>query len=300
MFFRGFFGVALCTVPMFFFPVHAGTFSVSVDNDSFVGTDREYSSGLFVRWSSSPGTVSYSVEMGSQLWTPSNIEVSKPQPNERPYAGLFSLKSRGYLQKSNYTYIANVMVGTVGPDSKAEYGQDFIHTLIGSPVPQGWEHQIYNQFVYQMGIDAHGLIARGYGSELSVFGRGQGGNFQSEVAAGVTYRLGADLGNSFGSTSTQAGNNVDPSLLGNSAQGAFLFLTFESRYRFDDITIEGEMPSENNLLTIDKKQLAAAVGGAMYMQDWGVILSMTIQSEPFISSDKNHHTFGNFVLFYRY
>ena len=302
MFFNRFLCLALWCVVLSFSPqnAQAKTVSFAFDNDSFFGTDRDYSSGLFLRWSSFSGPLPYSLEIASQLWSPSDIRHFKPMPNERPYAGLLALKARTYRQNPTSTYIGNLMLGTVGPNSKAKYGQTFIHTLIGSPEPNGWEYQIYNEFVYQAGLDAHRLLFRGTKNEVSFFGRGQGGNFQSEVGAGMTYRFGTDLESTFGSTSAQLGNGVDVSLLSSSLQGAFFYLTTEFRYRFDDIMIEGEKPIENDELEIEHHQYSLSAGGAWYQQDWGLALSMTFHSKAFETSKKEHHTFGNLTLFYRY
>lgn len=300
MFARRFFGFALLTLPAFVMPLHASTLSFSIDNDSLAGTDREYSSGLFLRWSSTYEAINYSVEMASQLWTPSDIEQSLPQPNERPYTGLFYLKSRAYQQTINQTIIGSFLIGTVGDSSKAEYGQSFMHSIVGSPDPKGWEYQIYDDFVYQIGLEAHHLLLRGDKNEFSVSGRGLAGNFQSEIALATTYRFGTDLASTFGSTSTQAGNNIDVSLLSNSSEGSFFFFTLEARYRFNDITIEGDMPAENADLTIKNIQAAASTGITYYKDSFGAMLSFTIQSKQFTTSRYDHHTFGNVTFFYRF
>lgn len=188
MLFRRIFGIALASIPLFSGAAHAASLSLSVDNDGVLGTDREYTSGLFARWSSDPSTIGYSVEIGSQMWTPSDIEWTTPHPNERAYAGLLYLQGRVYHQNDTNAYKGSLMVGTVGPDSYAEDAQSIVHAVVGSPDPMGWDYQINNQFVYQAGFEAHQLLSRGALGEFSVFGRGQGGNFQSEVAAGGTYQ----------------------------------------------------------------------------------------------------------------
>ncbi|WP_283131827.1 lipid A deacylase LpxR family protein [Enterovibrio norvegicus] len=293
-------GAAIIAAPMFTFPVHAATVSLSIDNDGVIGTDREYTSGLFLRWSSDPGLIGYSIEIGQQMWTPSDIELTEPLPNERAYAGFLYTQARLYQQTDTFALKGGLLLGTVGPNSGAETGQSIVHTVVGSPDPQGWDYQIYDEFIYQLSGEAHQLIARSPVGEFSVFGRAQGGNFQSEVAAGGTYRLGIDLGNTFGSTSVIAGNTVDTGMLSNSAAGMFFFTTLEARYRFDDVTIEGDKPAENSDLTIENIQGAASAGFTWYSNNWGATASATVQSKQYETAKRNHHAYGNFTLFYRY
>lgn len=115
MLFVRIFGIALASIPLFSGTAHAASLSLSIDNDGVLGTDREYTSGLFARWSSDPSTIGYSVEIGSQMWTPSDIEWTTPHPNERAYAGLLYLQGRVYHQNDTNAYKGSLMVGTVGP-----------------------------------------------------------------------------------------------------------------------------------------------------------------------------------------
>ncbi|MDD1779612.1 lipid A deacylase LpxR family protein [Enterovibrio sp. ZSDZ35] len=300
MFTRSFLAAAILAAPLVSFPIHAATVSLSVDNDGILGTDREYTSGLFLRWSSDPSTIGYSVEIGNQMWTPSDIEVATPQANERAYAGLLYLQGRTYHQNDLNAYKAGLMVGTVGPNSMAEEAQDIVHTIVGSPDPQGWDYQIEDEFVYQLSLEAHQLVSRSSLGEFSVYGRGQAGNYQSEAAVGGTYRYGLDLGSTLGSTTVIPGNIVDVSMLSHSSQGMFLFATLEARYRFNDITLDGDKPAANATTTLENTQGALSTGLAWYTQSWGATLAVTMESQQFEESKRNHHTFGNVTVFYRY
>ncbi|WP_039849538.1 lipid A-modifier LpxR family protein [Grimontia indica] len=297
---RRLFGAAIFAFPLLCAPVQAASVSFSLDNDGALGTDRDYTSGLFLRWSSDPGVIGYSLEIGSQMWTPSDIELTTPQPNERPYAGLVYGMGRVYHQTDFYAVKGSLMLGTVGPDSYAEEAQSIVHEIVGSPDPKGWAYQIDNEFVYQAGLEAHQLIARGQIGEFSVFGRGQGGNFQSEVAIGGTYRIGFDLPNTFGSTSLLPGNAVDVGLLSHSDNGMFFFTSVEARYRFDDITIEGDKPPENDDVHVEHVQAGVTGGVTWYSRHWGAVASVTAHSKQYEEASRNHSAYANFTLFYRY
>lgn len=291
---------ALVIICLQMMPIQAATLSLSIDNDSVFRTDREYSSGLYFRWSSDPSFIGYSVELASQIWTPSNIEFSQPKENERPYTGLTYLEGSVYHQNAANAYIFNLMLGTIGPNSGAESAQSIVHSFIGSPEPKGWEYQTYDEFVYQISGEIHQLLLQNDIGEFAFYGRGQLGNFQNEIALGATYRIGFGLEGSFGATSAQHGNNINVSLLSHSNSGLFAYVSSEIGYRFDDITIEGDKPIENDILEIKNLQGSFSTGLAWYSNSIGATLSLIIQSAQFSQSKYAQHCFGSFSFFYRY
>ncbi len=278
----------------------AGIWSFSTDNDGIVTTDKDYSSGLFLRWSEVRNQKGFGIELGSQLWTPQDIEASTPQPNERPYAGLLYLKFNGFSQSQRKTTKLNLMLGKVGPSSMASESQLFLHEIIGSPKPNGWDYQINNDNVYQFGMEEHVLLQRNRNDEWSVFARAQAGNFQPEASMGATYRIGFNLQNTFGANSFEKGNTIDPSLFSKSNNGMFWYISSEIRFRFKDLTLEGAMPEENYPVTPTHWQWALASGVAWYQRDWGLAFSMVIQRPSFKQAKYDNHSYGNISYFYRY
>lgn len=283
--------------------VIGATISISTDNDGLFGTDKEYSSGLFLRWSQSKRHHGYSAEIGSQLWTPSDIEQPTPQPNERPYAGLSFLKLRYHNQDDLYAHKYTLMLGRVGPDYGAENSQKIIHDLIGSPEPMGWAYQISNDTAYQLGLESHMLFNRHrFASALgewSGFARGQLGNFQPDVALGITYRYGVNLLSTFGATSNLKTDNIDVGML-KSNQGFFIYFSSEASYRFYDMTIEGNKPAENYPIHAEDLHWATSTGVTWYQKNWGVSLSMTIESRDFKEAKRKQHSYANLTYFYRW
>ncbi len=291
------FGVCLVVFSSF---SQAGVLSISVDNDGVMMTDKDYSSGLFFRWSEVQNQKGIGIEIGSQLWTPKDIEARTPQPNERPYAGLLYFKLNGFSQSPRKTTKLNMKLGKVGPNSNASKSQIILHDIIGSPKPNGWKYQIYNEQVYQFTIEEHVLMKRVGRNEWSIFARAQAGNFQPELAMGTTYRQGMRLDNTFGSTSFQKGNAIDPSLLNESSNGMFWYLSSEIRFRFKDLTLEGDMPDENYPVTPTHWQWGLATGVAFYQKTWGLTLSMVIEHKSFEQAQYQHHSYANLGYFYRY
>ncbi len=276
------------------------TLSISTDNDGLMGTDQEYSSGLFIRFSKRKDQLGYGVELSSQIWTPSDIEKPTPQPNERPYAGLVYLQLHLQNQTHQYANKLAFMLGKVGPDGYAGKSQKIIHDLIGSPEPKGWAYQISNKMVYQLSLENNTLFHRDQYGEWSGSVRGQLGNFQPEVGVGLTYRIGIDLDTTFGATGTTKGNNIDPNMLYNSKKGFFFYLMTEATYRFKDITIEGNKPIENVPLDITHSHFTLSSGVTWYRPTWGITFSLNGKSATYEQAHYKYHTYANIGYFYRF
>ncbi|MDQ8201196.1 lipid A deacylase LpxR family protein [Pelagicoccus enzymogenes] len=148
--------------------------SFTLENDAPNGTDRYYSSGIEVTWSkwqrllpALPFELSFpappppairdlpnfhagqsyslrSIAVGQQIYTPADLSNPDYLPSDRPYAGwsylqLSLARAWGHRRQS-----VAIEVGTFGPNSQADEAQSSFHKLIGSAVPQGWEHQVKN------------------------------------------------------------------------------------------------------------------------------------------------------------
>ncbi|MGL5251289.1 MAG: lipid A deacylase LpxR family protein [Enterovibrio sp.] len=283
---------------------HSGTLEISFDNDSLSGKDREYSSGIFLRWSDSfadsDAHKGYSIAIGSQIWTPSDIAQPQPMPNERPYAGLLYLQGGLFWQNENNAYKGHLLLGTTGPSSHAQNGQKAVHALIGSKNPEGWDYQIHDQTVVQGSVEVHRALWRSVWQEISVVGKAQAGNFQSEVATGINYRLGLDLLNSFGAVSSWAGNHLHSGMLAKSQHGLFFVAGVEGRYRFTDLTIEGSKPSQNAELQIKHQQIATMLGLVFYRDSWGIGAIFNRSSKTYRSPQAIAHNYGHVNYFYRF
>ncbi|WP_299013353.1 lipid A deacylase LpxR family protein [uncultured Photobacterium sp.] len=307
---------------------HSGSISFSIDNDGIVGTDQNYTNGIFLEYNSSsttkleviaPSSVRYiasllpldkatfkgwNVRLGQQMWTPEDIEQPLPIENERPYAGLLFLESGIYQYSPKLVDKYTAMIGVVGPNSFAEDGQKFIHGIIGSDEPIGWDYQIENQVVFNLGYQRHRLLSRndavGFEQyDLSTVGRINAGNFQSELAFGSIARWGNRLETNFGTTGFSPGRFVDISVLSASPKGYFLFAGIEGRYRFNDITVEGDRPDEVPDNRIEHIQATAVLGGVFYQARWGVSLSFATSSREYKEDQHSTNSIGSLELFWR-
>ncbi|MDZ3823774.1 MAG: lipid A deacylase LpxR family protein [Pseudoxanthomonas sp.] len=147
-------------------PARAGTFSFIVENDLFADTDQHYTNGLRMVWAAGPdsrpppwamrlaravpgfpdqGSPRWGWALGHSMFTPSDITLVEPPAGERPYAGWLYLTVAMAQVSGRRLDQVGITGGVVGPASMAEQSQRFVHRLIGSDTPRGWDSQLRNE-----------------------------------------------------------------------------------------------------------------------------------------------------------
>jgi len=211
--------------PLFTVPVaYAGTlpdkgdiYSLTVENDSLGGnSDRHYTSGVrasvlflhpeiptLVREAAGQyplfktGEASaYMFSVGQNLYTPANITVAAPQPNDRPWAGFFYVSAALNSGDSQRLDTLEMTAGMVGPAALGEPTQKTIHHAIGSPQPQGWDNQLKDEpalmVSWQRRWPSFGYLPLGpLEATASPYVATSLGNVFTYGGAGMSFRLGS-------------------------------------------------------------------------------------------------------------
>lgn len=305
------------------------TVTLNVDNDGIYGIDQDYTSGLFLsytsgavspNWWSKPLSLSawgaasldkWEISVGHKMWTPSDITLETPQPNERPYAGLlhgeFSYISLHPQQAQRF----NLLIGTTGESSLSEEAQRIVHSITKSDDPNGWAYQVEDKVVGSVGYLSHfNLIRRRFtlstDFEISNVSEINVGNYRSDAATGFMVRWGQDLAGNFGSAQISVENPFKAGMIGASDYGWFLFGGIEGRYRFNDITIEGNRPLEGlehpasyYEVTLEPWQATAVAGAAWYSRHFGFTFTTTANTSEYKQDKKSLHGTGG-VSFYAF
>lgn len=149
-----------------------GTFSLYMENDMFAGTDRQYTSGVKLAWSSrdlenysdspyaSPFLPLFNLlpyinekdyqknlvfALGQNIYTPDDTESFGLVKGDRPYAGWLYL-GLGVVWKNAEVRNSLVLnVGVVGSWSYAQEAQRLVHDARGLGHPNGWDNQLHNE-----------------------------------------------------------------------------------------------------------------------------------------------------------
>jgi lipid A 3-O-deacylase len=271
--------------------MHGGNFTLYWENDTFFGTDRDYTNGLKLTWSRAAReegeksglpdalfgylplvrdqgalrTLSYS--FGQYIYIPEDTQQSKLVKDDRPYAG-YSFFGLGFhaIQGSRRD-ILEFDTGIVGPLSMAQEVQDFTHELIDSPKARGWRHQLSNEPALDIIAESKWRtfqkdLGSGFGLDFIPHLGGHVGNVAVYANTGAEFRFGWVVPRDFGSCPIRPG--CDPADAGDhdfdgdgraSPYAVYLFTSFDGRLVLHNIFLDGNTFSESH--HVDKEPLVA-------------------------------------------
>ena len=299
---------------------HPYHWSVVWENDAIANDDGGYTNGFALngghlltpenneqweqkatRWLPFPQNTSYqeavSFQLAHAIYTPSDIDTAELIEDDRPYAGLLlgalNLYRFDTKRSSRYEFV----IGVIGPASGAEYIQRYIHDVIGTVDPSGWDHQIGNEIVVRAGYEQ---LWRLYESELS---NGieydllsaadiRAGNLSSDIGGGFSFRFGSGLASSFPMAWLIPGRTL-PALAGSQSGDWNVFATLYANYVFNDITIEGNTFKDSHGVHLVNEQALYVVGGSYRFSNWMFSGSVKENSHEFEESGEST-MFGSF------
>lgn len=241
-----------------------GTVSFVLENDLFYDTDRNYTNGVRLEWLSEPasapdwavngarqfplfpdgGRVRVSYAIGQNMYTPADIALAAPPPDDRPYAGWLYASVGVIAENGRVLDQFQLTLGMVGPASLAEQTQKLVHSIVGAPEPQGWDSQLKNEpgliLSYQRSWrDFYSESVSGFGFDVTPHVGGAVGNVFTYANAGLTLRVGTRLPRDYGPP------RIQPSLPGSgffarqAGFGWYLFAGGEGRAVARNVFLDG-------------------------------------------------------------
>ncbi|BBM64243.1 exonuclease [Vibrio alfacsensis] len=301
------------------------TISFTLDNDGIFGVDQDYTNGIFLsyateqlrrdaewRWlslnesSNQTNVDKIELVLGHKMWTPSDIEADYPLVNDRPYAGYLHTEINYLTLTADRAVRYNFTIGATGESSLSDKAQDIVHGITGSTDPQGWEYQIDDEIAFSVGYRAFNKLMRSEAStqqwEITNVTDINAGNFRSDISQGVMFRWGTNLANSIGAANISVESPFHASMIAKSTSSWFLFTGFEGRYRFNDITIEGDRsgipePSEPYDVTLQNWQASAVTGATWHNQNYGASLTFTVKTPDYKEAQTDVYGTGSLSLF---
>jgi lipid A 3-O-deacylase len=215
----------------------SGILSVGFENDVLVGNDNHYTSGLSLGWTTAElntlgpknvfsqvmGAFSFVPFLGKdsnqkyvnlsvvqEMYTPVDIASPIPPPGDQPYAGVL-MADLNLLSKSvRSLHQVGFSGGVVGPASGAQWVQEKFHQWIGAEVPQGWDSQLGNELLLNVGYQYHRRIrpsvnSNGVDFDVSANGGASLGNYLTGANVGALFRFGRSLPDTYGSFGLRRG-----------------------------------------------------------------------------------------------
>jgi hypothetical protein len=289
---------------------------ITWENDLFAGSDDGYTNGVGLAWARGPYQNFDSLKMPRWLkamasWTHVNNfgnrkaalaygfvqamytpeDLSDPDliEDDRPYAGALVWSSRVRTYNDKVSDSVGLSLGVVGPASLAEQTQTFIHKITGSEEPQGWDNQIGNEPVFRIDADrVFQMIYTGssrFGFDTNLYADAGLGNLKSNVGAGMVFRLGSGLAESFAFIQPSATRGVN-TLAGGARRGMKGFrwqlsLSGYATYVFNDITLDGNTFRDSPSAELIRDQYLASVSIATAWRNWGLTVAASVGSDTF-------------------
>jgi len=277
-----------------------GTFSLSVANDLFAGSDGGYTSGDKILWISpaldkgaanepvarwidalsrrlAPRARTRFVSAGlvMSIYTPEDILREEPDPADRPYAGVTLAEFGFHARGANSLQSIGVQAGVVGPLSGAGSVQRFLHRTFGWTYPKGWAHELRNEFILGISYDRKwkrpaDRPGPGWGWDFVAHAGGDVSNLFTGANAGITIRAGWSLPDDFGAspilTGSDGGGLFEETRRPSSGPGRWglhAFAAVETHAVVRDLLLDGNTFRSGP--RVDKKPLTAdLVAGLAY------------------------------------
>ena len=278
--------------------IHAGSFNIALENDVIAGTDQHYTHGTkFLYFTDAPSYFDnvfedkqkeMGIALAQYMYTPSDIGVSELIEDDRPYGGWFYLEALLIARDNTWLDMFGVNLGTTGKESLSEDTQKWIHEMIDSEEPMGWDHQIDSE------IGVNLLYQKKYRwrtkwIDVIPSAGGSLGNIFTYLDAGCTIRGGYNLPDDFGMFKVEPATRVKNGFV------CYSFFSAEGRWVLRNIFLDGNTFEDSH--SVDKEDLIADLiaGIGIGYGNLELIYSNTFRSREF-KGQEHSNRFGTIVL----
>jgi hypothetical protein len=312
----------------------ASTLILTIENDSFAGTDRHYTSGLRVGWVSSeladyrqfrlpdwsvsalglvpfadrPGTTqSLSVAVGQNIYSPENTHRTDLIRDDRPYAAWLYLALGIEVKDLQRSDALELQIGVVGPLALGEEAQKSVHNYIGADEPRGWDNQLENEPGINLVYERRNRLWRsgrndGAAADLiSNFGASVG-NVNTYANVGATARVGWNVPRDFGVTLIRPGGGSyapietdDPRVSAPPKYGFYVAVGVDGRAVARNIFLDGNTFEESH--DVDKEYYRADFTASLVLilPPWTLSYTHVYRTREFQEQDEGQR-FGSLTV----
>ncbi|MEM6535561.1 MAG: lipid A deacylase LpxR family protein [Pseudomonadota bacterium] len=289
-----------------------GALSVTSENDLFGGTDRNYSNGLRLEYVRPANKVTPALAwvadripyidldrtelrqgfaLSQTIFTPEEIDLVIPDPEDRPYAGWLYLSGTAVATTGNTQDVLQANIGIVGPSAGGQFVQENWHKLIGAAEPNGWDSQLKDEFGLE--IIAQRMVKQdeielpfGLEADSALHGGVTLGNVRTYAALGTMARVGFDLDADFGPP------RIRPALAGagvfspGQTFGGYVFAGLEGRAIARDMFLDGNLWRDGPSVT-DRSDFVGDLqaGIALHAGDVQVAFTFVHRTQEFKRQD---------------
>lgn len=146
--------------------LYSAKLSLFMDNDFPFDTDRYYTHGWGIKYTSEKlnssellqsitffeSIIHSQISINQKIYTPKNTTATEYLNNDFPYSGLlyFKLATIGKNDK-DFFLITNYSIGIIGKNAYGKETQEAIHSVSASALnPKGWQNQLNNDLILNL------------------------------------------------------------------------------------------------------------------------------------------------------
>lgn len=310
----------------------AGSFTLHFEND-VMGTDasdRHYTNGVQFSYQTAENNVWEWLDrwtrshlfkapddalrarwaVGQNLYTPQDLSTPELIVDDRPYAAWLHADLGLVASNHNTVRVMEISLGIVGPAAQGEEMQKWVHGIIDSPDPQGWDNQIGNELAVLAlfeqkwrnlrSLENLPLLGRlGLEADFSPHGGVALGNVFTYGGVGGTLRLGQKLDRDFGPPRIQPAPPGSAYFVPDARFGWYVFLGVDGRAMLHNIFLDGNTFKDSH--SVDKNTLVADLTGGFAVAALGVRLGLVYvhRTKEFELQDNANH-FGSITISVRF
>lgn len=291
-------------------PVEVG---ILTENDLYVSTvrDQYYTNGFAFYYRYLTNKIPENVNkrtvefrIGQYIYNPQTVKAVTISLHDRPFAGyLFAeIGVTNFYQTQSVLQLSG-QIGVLGPLSKAEPLQKWVHKFLGLGSISGWEYQIKNT----VGVQANLFYSRKILSET--FSQNIDFQFTSRVNVGTIW-TGAQVGvitrisikkllPVFNSNLFGASLNRDASVY-KSEREFYFYFTPNLNYQLYDATIQGSLFNNNSPIVFDVKpfRFVGEAGFKYRINRWNFSYSFFYKTKELINNAVTDHYYGSISISY--
>lgn len=284
-------------------------------------TDRYYTNGLRLGWTSSPadvpdfladasralygeGQTRIAFDLSQQIYTPTDTNSLVPPRGDRPYAGVLMANFTIINDKPNLRAYGSVGFGLLGPDSGGEQLQNGFHDLIGQTRNNGWNTQLKDEPLVQVvtGGTFRLPVTQFGGLEVDALPELQAvaGNLRVYAETGAVMRLGQGLQSDYGAPRLKPGQSGLDAFTPVRPFAWYVFAGADGRVVAHDVTLEGN--DFRNSLSVKKTPFVGEFEGGVALMAFGARLTYThvLQTQEYKHQKGGLHQFGSLALSVRF
>ncbi|MFC0408455.1 lipid A deacylase LpxR family protein [Roseomonas elaeocarpi] len=300
-------------------PYSGGTLSFTDENDMWGGTDRYYTNGLKLDWTSAagpgpapvewmgrqfdwllgPGEFRWGLSLSQSIFTPEEIRRQVPDPTDRPYAGhlfgTFSMERSNERQRT----VLELQLGVVGSASGGEFVQNRWHDVINKYHAEGWDYQLGDEVTFGALAERSWRVplgeVAGLRTEAIPTGTLAAGTAYTYAGAGVNFRIGSALEADWGPVRIRPAISSSPLLRPQREFGWYVFGGVGGRAVARNLFLDGNTFRDS--ASVDKKWDVgeAQLGAAILWRGMRLAYTQVWQTKEF-TNQRGGQSFGSLSL----